>query len=131
MKITTFLILFSQYVSIANTFPYDRIKRRGYILVDMAKKTSKGDDSSKPISKQKRGTEVGICGFRYVPDTETSRIPRVLNVAELTDPTSKAKCRKIWYDFPVLKKCVDCDSTDSNNIIYKISKQRKTIGFIE
>ena len=79
---------------------------------------------------QKAGTNLGNCDFTYDIDEETARIPSKLNVAVLKNSAHETDCEKLTYDFTVLEQCADCDTEDKHGIVYKITKQPKTIGFI-
>ena len=116
-----------------NSLPVNALRKleeRGYILVAGTSSNVSGS-SSKVLLSDRAGSKGGECDFDYRFDRETSRIPKVINVAVLKDPTSGVKCQKLTYEFTVLEKCDDCDRNDQHGIIYKISKQTKVIAFIK
>ena len=107
-----------------------KLEERGYILVAGTSSNVSGS-SSKVLLSDRAGSNSGECDFDYRFDRETSRIPKVINVAVLKDPTSGMKCQKLTYEFTVLEKCDDCDRNDQHGIIYRIAKQTKVIAFIK
>ena len=107
---------------------YNKVKDRGYILVDTKKVVSQ-NNTSKPAKQA--GANLGNCDFTYDIDEETARIPSKLNVAVLKNSAHETDCEKLTYDFTILEQCADCDTEDKHGIVYKITKQPKTVGFIK
>ena len=134
MNLTVYITLFSLVIFVSiDALPMrilEKVRVKGYILVAPEIKQQSTESNSKSPQLQ-AGANGGKCAFDLVADTETSRIPKHLNVAELKDSTNEKDCIKLTYEFTVLKQCDDCDQRDNFGIIYKLSKQTKVVGFTE
>ena len=71
-----------------------KLEERGYILVAGTSSNVSGS-SSKVLLLDRAGSNGGECEFNYRFDRETSRIPKIINVAVLKDPNSGMKCQKL------------------------------------